>query len=178
MAIRAELAVHLEVSESGANAFSGGPYWSAAISHMVSIADGVGAGQADLAYCAERSVATGANDDIDLAGALASALGITFASVEIAVFMLRNVPLPVAGVQGANTTNLSVSAAASNPAIAFLASGNVLGPIRPGGLILLDGSASAAGLGVITPATGDILRIVNSAGATNKYQLCVLGRTA
>ena len=36
----------------------------------------------------------------------------------------------------------------------------------------------ATGIGAVVAGTGDILTIVNSAGASNTYQILVLGRSA
>ena len=39
-------------------------------------------------------------------------------------------------------------------------------------------AGDAAGLGAVTAGTGDILRIANSSGATAKFQIAILARSA
>lgn len=173
---RGNLTLHLDVAETGDDAYSGGPHWSAALDFTKSLANGVGANQFNLAYFAERTVASDADDDIDLSGVLTSALGISFAAAELVMVMIANLPKPVAGVQGANTTALTIGGG-SNPQVAFMAADDIIGPIPPGGIFLL-GGFTAAGIGAITAGTGDILRVANAAGAQNKYQICVLGRAS
>lgn len=176
MTFKANLNFLLSVSEIGAAAFGSTPAWGASIPLTKSYSHGVAAGQFNLAYLAERTVATGADDDIDLAGVLASALGTSFAAVELALIFLLNRPKDE--TEAANTTHLTIGGG-TNPMIGFLGgTAPTIGPIQPGGMFLLGGVEHAAGLGVITPDTGDILRIANQAGASNKYVLGLLGRAS
>jgi len=175
MTFKANLNLLLSISQSGAAAFGKTPAWQGDVNLMESYADGVGAGQFNLAYLEERTVASGANDDVDLAGVLASALGTTFTAAELALlFVLNRARDPD---EAANSTNLTIGAG-SNPMIGFLGGTTpTLGPIRPGAFCMLGGVKNAGGIGAITAGTGDILRIANSAGAANKYVLGLLGRT-
>jgi hypothetical protein len=54
------------------------------IEATINLADGTGADQANLIYLAERTVASGANDDLDLAGSLTDPSGavLTFARIK------------------------------------------------------------------------------------------------
>ena len=138
-------------------------------------ADGVGAGQANLLFTDERTVASGASDTIDLAGVLQDALGATIAGVELVGLMIVNAPKNVAAP--ANTTNLTVGAG-SNPLVGWLGGTTpTVGPIRPGG-VLERFETDAAGMCPITAGTGDILTIANSAGAAATYQIVILARNA
>lgn len=175
MTFKANLNFLLSVSQSGVAAFGKAPQWNGDINLMESYAEGVGAGQFNLAYLDERTVASASNDDVDLAGVLASALGTSFAAAELALLFVLNRPRDPDAA--ANTTNLTIGGG-SNPMIGFLGGTTpVLGPIRPGAFCVLGGVKNAGGIGAITAGTGDILRIANSSGAQNKYVLGLLGRT-
>lgn len=172
MAVNASLRAALSVSQVGSEAFAGGPNWSAAIEQVLSFANGTGADQADLAYVAERTVASATNDDIDLAGVLTDALGATITAAELAAILIVNKKKD----GSANTTNLTIGAGA-NPMIGFLGATHTIGPIRPGGVFML-ACGDASGIGAVTAGTGDILRIANSSGAQNKYLIALLARSA
>lgn len=137
-------------------------------------ADGFGAGQADLIWLDERSVASASNDDIDLSP-FTDALGLSRAPVELVGLIIVNAPKSGA----ANTTNLTVGVG-TNPVTPGFLGGTTptVGPIRPGGIFMLWNSENAAGMGVITAATADILRIANSSGATAVYQIALVARSA
>ncbi|MCG8447861.1 MAG: hypothetical protein MI753_19345 [Hyphomicrobiales bacterium] len=172
MTVTAELDVSLKIKQVG-NAFGGGPTYEPTLRFAEAIANGTGAGQADLYHIAERTVADGANDDVDLAGVLADALGNSFAAAELVGFMIINKP---AGA-GSNTTDLTVGGG-TNPFTGFVGgTAPTIGPLKPGALAMLFAS-DAAGIGTVTAGTGDILRVTNAAGAANTYQIALLGRSA
>ena len=137
------------------------------------LTSGTGAGQADLLFADVRTVAGGANDDLDLAGGLTDVYGNTITMAELVGVLLINAPQ--SGT--ANTTDLTLGGG-SNPVAGFLGgTAPTIGPIKPGGVLFI-GASDAAGLGVVTAGTGDILRISNSAGASATYQVAILGRSA
>jgi hypothetical protein len=175
MTFSALVKASLNLAEVGAAAFGKNPYWNGDISFEQVFGDGITAGNFNLGYMAERTVASASNDDIDLAGVLASALGTSFAGAELVLIALLNKPR--LSTDALNTTNLTIGAG-TNPFVGFLGGTTpTLGPIRPGGLFLL-GGPDAAGIGTITAGTGDILRVANSSGASCKYQIALLARTA
>lgn len=172
MTVTATLKSSISVAQVGSNAF-GGPEWNAALDFTQAFANGVAANQADLAYVAERTVTTGANDDIDLAGVLADALGTTLTMAKLVAMLLINRQKDGT----ANTTNLTIGLG-TNPFVGFLGGTTpTIGPITPGGVFMIS-NPSLAGLGSITGASNDILRIANSAGATNKYLIALLARSS
>ena len=173
MTVAASVRAALSVSQSGANAFSGGPNWSAAIDEVLSLTDGTTANKCDLAYVAERTVASATNDDIDLAGVLTDAFGATITAAELVALLIVNKQKDGT----ANTTNLTIGAG-SNPAVGFLGGTTpTIGPIRPGGMLLL-ACPDAAGICAVVAGTGDILRVANSSGAQAKYVIAILARSA
>ena len=170
MTITATLTASLKANQRGPNAFA--DEFDPNLSKLQAITDGTTAGKADLMYAAERAVATGANDDIDLSGSLTDAFGTTITMAEMVAILVIN----QAKDGTMNTTDLTIGAG-SNPVIGFLGASDTIGPIKPGGTFMLFAS-DAAGIGAVTAGTGDILRIANSSGATASYQIAILGRTA
>lgn len=169
----AKLTVQLDVAQAGNAVFGNVPQWAASIPIIQSLGDGVVAGAADIAYVAERTVLTGANDDIDLNGVLTQALGATFSAVKMVTLLIINQQRDGT----ANTTTLTVGGG-TNPVVGMLGGTTpTVGPIRPGG-VFLRSETDLAGICTITAGTGDILRVVNSSGATNKYMIAVIGRSA
>lgn len=123
-------------------------------------------GQSNILYQSQRTLAASANEDLDLAGALADALGVTIAAAEI-------MAIYISAATG-NTNNVNVTRPASNGfAGPFLAAGDGLA-IPPREFILL---TNRNGWPVVA-ATGDLLNIANSgAGTPVTYDIVVLGRT-
>lgn len=172
MGLTAKIKASVEAIQTGTNDY-GAPRFTPQLAEVIELVSGTVAGAADLVFVDERTVASAANDDLDLAGVLTSALGSTITFVEIVAILLIN--KSKAGV--ANTTNLTVGVG-SNPFLGFLGGTTpTLGPIRPGGVVLLACPADV-GIGTVAAGTGDILRIANSSGASATYQIAILGRSA
>lgn len=176
MAISAKLDLSLTIAQAGAGNFGDGPYYNPQLAFLQSLSNGVSANQADLVYLSERTVATAANDDIDLTGVLKGALGENLNFVRIVAIMIENAPKLASAL--ANTTNLTLGAAAANGYSGFVgASTHTIGPIRPGGVLVMC-NPDATAFGTVTAGTGDILRVANSAGAAATYQIAILGRSS
>lgn len=168
MTLAAEIYARLKIAQSGSNDF-GGPEFAPVIETLIQLTDGTTAGKANLAFVDERTVASGATDSLDLAGVLADAFGQTIAAVEIVALMIINKPRAGTSV---NTTDLTIGGGANGvfaTAMPFV--------LKPGAVFLLAAS-DAAGVKTVTPTTADILAIVNSSGASAKYQIAVLARNA
>jgi hypothetical protein len=173
MTVNAKVTASIQVTQSGANAYSGGPHWSAAHAFSKVFADGVAANQANIAYIAERTVASASNDDIDLYGVLSDALGETINAAELVTLFVLNEQKD--GTQ--NTTDLTIGGH-TDAVDGFLGDAtHTIGPLKPGALLLLS-SPGAAGLGAIVATYGDILRIANSSGAQAKYVIGILARSS
>lgn len=172
MALTATLVAQIRATQTGANDF-GGPNFTPEVSKIIALANGTSAGQADILWCDQRTVASASNDDLDLSGSLTDAFGATVAAAELVALIVINEPSSGA----ANTTDLTIGVG-SNPVTGFLGGTNpTIGPIKPGAFVFL-GSSGAAGLGAVTAGTGDILRIANSSGASATYQIAILARSA
>ena len=166
MSLEATITATLRATQTGSNDF-GGPSFTPRVEKSVTFSD------ADILWVDERTVATGANDDVDLAGVLTDAFGATITAAELVAVMIINGPK----TGSANTTNLTIGAG-SNPFVGFLGGTSpTIGPLKPGAVFML-ASNDAAGIGTVTASTADILRITNSSGASATYQIAILGRTS
>lgn len=171
MSLTSEMMVRFSATQLGPNDFGGS--FNPTMTALLQTTFGTAAGQANLLFIDDRTVASATNDDVDLAGVLQNAFGQTITALEVVAVFIINAPRS----GPANTTNLTVGAG-TNPFLGFLGgAAHTVGPLRPGAFFCI-GAGDAAGIGAVTPGTGDILRIANSAGAAATYQLAILARTA
>ncbi|MFD9949820.1 hypothetical protein ACFWYW_55875 [Nonomuraea sp. NPDC059023] len=131
------------------------PTSALAVARQLALAEGAGAGQANMIWSDTRTINASATDSLDLAGSLVGPLGgtLTFARIKMLV---------VAAAAG-NTNNVLITRPASNAVPLLSAAANI--PVHPGGLFVWY-APSAAGV-VVTAGTGDLLDLVNSAGGTS-----------
>jgi hypothetical protein len=128
------------------------------------LASGVAIDQADEIWDDERSLATGANEDLDFAGILTNAFGQTVTLVKLKLLIF------IAG--STNTTNLTIGPKSSN-GLPFLAGTTPTFVLKPKGVFLLF-DPSLAGI-TVTAGTGDLINVLNSAGATATYRVIAVG---
>lgn len=140
-----------------------------AVSHGVRLANGTGAGQADIKWDDQRTVTDGATEDLDLNGVLTDAFGASVDAARIKALYLK--------AADANTTDLTIGADVLNPWATFLnATGTIT--LRPGASVqLIAGAADATGFAV-TAGTGDILQVANGAGADADYDIVIIAASA
>jgi hypothetical protein len=127
------------------------------------VTNGTGVNQFNQCYQGVRTLTTGANEDLDLAGSLANLYGTTvFTKVKLIAFQAA----------AANTTNITVTRGATNgvPWITAVSSGMVLTP----GSVFLFTDRSAAGV-TVTAGTGDLINVANAAGASGTYTTVICG---
>lgn len=168
MAVGASVSINVSASESKAGVTVGNALWSGVITQALNFGNGTTANNIDLVYVAERTVASGANDDIDVSGSLTSALGTSFVAAEIVGIILVNKP-----EVGSNTTALTIGGSTAGiPGYT-----TAVETISPGGLYAVV-SPDAAGISTVTATTGDIIRVTNASGAENTYQIAILARSA
>ncbi len=140
-----------------------------AAAYVKALADGTGADQANVLFTDTRTLSASATEDLDLAGALANALGGS------AVFAKVKAVLVTASAS--NTNNVNVTRPASNGVPLFLAASDGVA-VPPGGAFMLAGPGTA-GLCSVTAGTGDLLTLTNSAGSTSvTYSVAILGTSA
>ena len=163
MALTTQINLGLICSLTGAAADFGTPGFPVNYQKGITWATGVGLNQCDMVWSDQRTLTTGANEDIDLAGALTSHLGgtLTFARMKGLIIFAAL----------ANTVNLTVSRPASN-GVPFLAAASDAFVLKPGGLFVFT-DPSAAGV-VVTASTGDLINVANGSG-TSVYDIFVLG---
>lgn len=176
MAKSALFTAKLNLNYDRAAVYGVSPSFQATLDAAIALGEGTGLGQFDIAYIAERTVADGANDDIDLRGVLQDAFGQTINNAEIVMILIVNKPR--LSTDDDNVTHLTIGGAA-NPFLGFLGgAGQIIGPIRAGGFLML-GSPHGQGIGTVVAGTGDTLRVANSSGGfPAKYQIAILGRSA
>lgn len=137
----------------------------------LSFASGVAAGQADLIFSDTRTLAASANEDLDLAGGLTGAFGLSLTFVKVKGIL-------IAAASG-NTNNVIVGGAASNAFVNWVGAATHTVVVRPGGFFMLGvgtGDLNAYG---VTAVTGDLLRVANSGGTTSvTYDIVVFGTSA
>jgi hypothetical protein len=132
----------------------------------IGITSGTGSYQADLMFAQTRTLTTGATDNLDLSGVLTDPLGTVITALKIVAILIRS--------RDANTTDLTVGNG-TNPFLGpFGAAAHTL-VVTPGSPLML---ANVKTGWTVTPATADILKIVNGAGASATYDIVVLGRSA
>lgn len=137
-----------------------------------SLAQGTGAGQADVVYWAERTLAASTNEDLDLTGtALQDPLGTNIALARIKAFII--------GAAAGNANNVVVGNAASNGVAGLFGAVTHTAIVRPGAVVCwICGLADATGY-AITAGTADLLRVANSAGGTSvTYDIVIIGASA
>lgn len=138
------------------------------LTQAITLINGTGAGQADLVFTDTRTLTASATENLDLAGSLTDAYGvtITFARIKAVIIVAAT----------GNTNDVQVTRPASNGVPLFLAAGDGLS-VRPGGAFAW-ACADATGV-VVTASTGDILTVTNSAGSTSvTYTVIIIGASA
>lgn len=164
MSVTARVSIDVNGTIFGANDL-GTPSMPFLLNEVVSFTPGALAGQANLVFADNRTIAASSNDDLDLNGSLPGPLGGTLAFTAIRAIIIR--------AAATNTNNVVVGAAASNQFVGPFGAATHTLAIRPGDELVL--TARGAGW-TVTPATGDILRIANSgAGTPVSYDIILLG---
>lgn len=126
---------------------------------------GAGANQVNEVFSDTRTLADSASENLDLAGSLTNAFGVTVALARVKFIFIRN---------KSSTQVLSVGGAASNQFINWVGDPTDVVKIRPGGFLLLV-APDATGYAV-TAGTGDLLKIANgNAGQSTDYDIVIGG---
>lgn len=135
------------------------------ISLLSNLSNGTGAGQASQFWRDTRTLGPAATENIDLAGSLVNAFGVTVTFTKIKFLFVRADP--------ANNVanNVNVQRAAANGFVWFLAVSD--------GFFLAPGAWAAwfdpAGV-TVTAGTGDLLTITNGAGSNSvNYDIVIVG---
>ncbi len=135
--------------------------------YLIQLSSGTGANQSDIIWHDQRTLSTGAGEDLDLVATLADAFGatLTFARVKAVIIKAAD----------ANTTVLTVTRVATSGTSIFLADGDGL-TLRPGGIFMVT-NPDATGY-VVTATTDDTITITNASGASATYDIIIIGASA
>ncbi len=133
------------------------------IQQLSLLTNGTASGQASQHFSDTRTIAPSGTDNIDLAGALVNAFGVTLTFTKIKLLFVR--------AAAGNTNNVQVTRPASNGFVWFLAAGDGFS-LQPGAWNCWFDPVGIT----VTASTADILAIVNSgAGTSVTYDLVVIG---
>ena len=129
--------------------------------------NGVGANQANVIWSDQRTLTTGASEDLDLiGGGLTDAFGVAVAPAKLRAVVITSA--------SANTTNLTLFGDAALVLLLNTAATTVT--LQPGGMYVYTAPATA---GVtVTATTADIIQVVNAAGASATYNIILLGTSS
>lgn len=134
--------------------------------YSINLGDGNGANQANQVFHDQRTLAASASEELDLAGGLTNPLGQTVTFTKIKALLIR--------AAAGNTNDVLVGGAAANGFIAPFGDATDVIKVKPGGTLLL--VAPDADGYAVTAATGDLLKIANSAaGSGVTYDIVAIG---
>ncbi len=146
------------------------PVDDADIKSAWTVTDGTVANQADLFYHDQRTIANGANDDLDLAGVLTDKFGsvLTFARVK-ALYV---------SAAAANVALVTIGGAPSNAWSPIFSDSSDKIVLRPGGFVLL--GAPEATAYAVTAGTADQLRISHDGSDSTSviYDIAIIGASS
>ncbi len=122
--------------------------------------------KADILFADTRTITASSSENLDLAGALANALGATFTAAEVVAIYVK--------AAKENTNSVVLFGAASNAFNGPLSGTTPKLTLAPGDFALLTCKTGWA----VTAGTGDIILAANSgAGSSVSYDIVVIGRT-
>jgi len=138
-----------------------------AISTEVAFTDGTTSGKADRIFADTRTLAASGTENLDLAGVLTDAYGAVLTFVTVKAIIIK--------AAAGNTNDVQLTRPASNGVPFLMAAGDGIA-LKPGFVFAWFGSGTGV---TVTPATGDLLTITNSAGGTGvTYDVLILGTSA
>lgn len=167
MAVKAELIARLTATQTGAADFSPQRF-SPTVEKVLSFTSGTLAGQADILFTDRRTLAASANEDLDLAGALADAFGATINAAKVVAILV---------VAAAANTNNVVIGDATQP-IPLFGGTNPTFAVKPGGFFFVAAPALAGLLSVGAGSTDDLKVTNSSSGSSVTYDIAILARSA
>lgn len=127
---------------------------------------GTGTGQADLVYRGQRTLTTGASENLDLYGVLTDPFAVVLNFAKVKVIIIENL---------STTQTLTIGGAATAQFINWVGTATDTIKIPPGGFFAI--AAPVAGYAV-TNTTGDLLKVLNSSGASCIYNIVIIGTSA
>jgi len=164
--VSGSIALQIEARLVGAGDL-GNPVAPVRVNRSIQFTPGTDAlGKADVLWADERTLAASATENIDLAGVLAGLLGGTVTAAEITAIYLE--------ADDGNTNDVQFFGAASNAFNGPLSGTTPKITLGPDDCALITNKKGWT----VTPGTGDIILVANSAGGTGvTYRITVFGRT-
>lgn len=164
---RASLRIMAEQTTSGVGAVLAPGKAAADYAKDLVLTSGTVADQADRFYAERKTVNASTTQTTDLSGALTDPFGstVTFAKVKLVALINRS-----------TTQTLTLQRPAANGVPWLTAAGDAI-PVPPGGFACV-AAGVLAGLATVTAGTGDLIDVVNPAGASAEYDLIVVGTSA
>jgi len=137
------------------------------VTKTLDLANGVAVNQANVLFSNTYSITTGATQSLDLAGGgLTDAFGVALAPARIKCVVIA--------ASSSNTTNLTILGSAN--AVPILNTAATTMTLTPGGVFLACNPSATAW--AVTAGTGDIVQIVNAAGATANADVVLIGASS
>jgi hypothetical protein len=167
MALSGSVTSNLSFTQTSIGDALGAGTFNLAVLQAIALANGVAINQADVIYKQAASILTAATLSLDLkGGGLLDVFGVAINPVKlVGIYIFSKL---------ANTTNLTLFGDANSVPILNTAATTVT--LKPGGKFeLWDPSLAAI---PVTAATGDIIKIVNAAGATALVDIVLVARSA
>lgn len=127
--------------------------------------NGTGASQASQVWSDTRTLAASATENLDLAGSLTNAFGVTLTFTKIKAILVR------AAAANNASNSVQVARGSSNGVPLFMAASDGVA-LQPGAIFALIDPTGVT----VTASTGDILTITNSAGTNSvSYDIVIIG---
>lgn len=167
MTITAELRVKIAARQT-ATLDLGSRAASVSIDKALPFSHGTTASKADLMWSDERTLAASTAEDLDLAGTLSDAFGVTITAAElVAVY-----------IEAASTNTNDVVVGAATQAVPLFGGTNGTIAVKPGGMFMI-AAPGAAGQATIGAGSTDDLQIANGgSGSAVTYKVFILARSA
>jgi hypothetical protein len=164
--VTADIAVSIRASLAG-TADLGTPRVPANVDFLQQFIAGTDAtSKADLLFADTRTLAASGTENLDLAGVLATGLGVTITAAEVVAIWVK--------ASAANTNSVVLFGAATNAFNGPLSGTTPKHTLQPGNGVLM---TCAQGWPVVA-GTGDLLLVANSGGTTGvDYDIVIIART-
>jgi len=167
MALSGSVTTNLSFAQTSTGDGLGSGRFDLAVIQAIALANGVAINQADVIYKQQATILTAATLTLDLkGGGLLDVFGVAINPVKLVGIYIFS--------KASNTTNLTVFGDAAH--VPFLGTVATSLTLKPGGKYE-QWDPSLAGIAV-TAGTGDIVKIINAAGASAVVDIVIVGRSA
>ena len=167
MAIKGQLRAVLGIEHTGTDAATE-PYERLPAINF-DISDGTAAGEMDILYVDQRTLAASASEDLDLAGGVTDSFGDTLTFVDVRMICVK--------ASADNTNDVRVGGTGANAFFSFMRTNADYVVVKPGGVLFLYAPTDPGY--AVTAGSADLLQIANSGGTTSvTYDIYIGGASA